>query len=319
MNLFELLYANGYLIPDRAGADLLSLTADPFSVLNLSALNATAAAAALGATASVANLVSSQGFDVTISGEALAPLLATQSFDVSVTGSSGATPIDFVTLMGADTLSYHQSNLGVTIGASFDWQDQSSGNKDYTRATAATGPSQITSDATLNNLDTLRFTSASSQYCDSPLTHPLPTTTPTFVFIVFKQRAWGNNKSILTKATTARFKLGQDTVATPGLASNNGTQSASSTDMPLNTWGRVYQAFTGTASDFMKVMGGSAVVGALGNNSSANNRRLGANQNLTAFADIDVFCVGEGKRILTVGEMASLDAWVTQTCGSGLV
>ena len=135
-----------------------------------------------------------------------------------------------------------------------------------------------------------------------------------------KQDAWVSNESILNKATTARFKVGMDAVATPGLAINNGTQSSSCGDLPVGTWGRVYASFTGSTSDFLKAMGGAPVSGVnCGNNSSASNRRLGANQNLTAFSAITVYAVGEAKRTPTAGEMASLDAWVTANVKSGLV
>ncbi len=264
------------------------------------------------------DLPATQTFDVDITVTTLQPLVATQTFDVQAIASSGATPLDFLTIFGADVLLYNQADTGVTIGASFAWNDLGAGNKDWTNATAAAGPSLNATDATLSNLPTLSL-NGTSQYCDSSLALPAPATTPTYIFMIVKQDSWTNAEGFVNSVTTSRFKVGQNT-PTPNISMNNGTQGVNCPDLPVGTWGVVEAEFTGSTADALRAIGGASATGTnTGNNASANNRRMGGNQNLSTFCAMTIYAIGYAKRIPTVGERASLAAWVNANVKSGLM
>lgn len=261
-----------------------------------------------------------QGFDVSGTPTVLEPHTFGQPFTVEGVPTGGATPLSFLTVFGSDVLSYHCADSGVTIGASFDWQDQGSLNRDYTRATAATGPSLNATDATLNNKPTLTF-NGTTQYCDTPLhTDPAPATTPRYLRMIVRYNTWTVNKQLVSKSTTQRFSVTMRPNVNRSLAGTNGTESTGVTTMTVGTWGRIAAGWTGSTADFFQVMSTRVTGVNMGNNSALSTvRRLGGNQGLTLFAHMDIFYIGESKRIPTAGEEASMDAWDTANVKAGLV
>ena len=234
------------------------------------------------------------------------------------TASSAAPPSTPLTILGSTNLvQWCRADLGVTIGASFAWSDQSGHAADYANAVAAAGPSLTASDATLNNQSTLTF-NGTTQSCDATLLLPAPGTTPVFVWWVLKQNAWTITRSIFSDTAGSRHLIFQQT-ASPGMGMADTTQVNNNTAGTVGSWFRGAAQFTNSVADYLKI-GATKVTGAnAGNTVGGGTRRIATNSAGSLFTSVSLAEILYYKGTPSAQQLLDLDTYCTGRYGAGLV
>lgn len=248
---------------------------------------------------------------VQIDARAYSPIIVAQSITTSIVAEEGAGDDTPLTICGADLLQWCRADLGLTIGASFDWQDQGPGNKDYTNATAANGPSLTATDATLSNLPTLTF-NGTSQGCTSPLQLPAPGTSPTFLWMIVKQNAWVSNENLVSGDGGPVIRQSN---SSPNIRQFNTNLTTENPGAPLSLWRRVACWFSNSAADYLRAGSTNRTGVNAGNSADASAaRHIGRNAGGTTFTSMSIAEIVYAD----ADYLAALDAYGTARYGAGL-
>lgn len=222
--------------------------------------------------------------------------------------------ITFNTLVTSVTcLQAVQSDLGITqSGVVSAWADQSGSGKDY----SASGTAQPTYNASgLNGFPTLTF-DGSDDTMTSALSLPAPGTTPTFLWMVFRQLSWTLNDCIVG-ALASRMVIRQAGVS-PALVMVSATAANSNNAAATNSWVRMEAFFNNNTTDFLKLAATSVTGANAGNFSGGGNQNLGSINTPGAWGNIEVAALMYFSGLPSVAERAALAAAVTAKYGASV-
>lgn len=173
----------------------------------------------------------------------------------------------------------------------------------YTQITGSQQPTIVP--AGLNGHTFITFDGSDDEMV-STLALPVPGTTPTWIWMIFRQNAWTNNDIILgNNAANANMQIRQ-TGTTPALVQQNVTQVNSNTGAPINQWVRGEFYFSNSTSDYVK-LGSTTTTGAAAGNVSTVGRVLANRAAGTARAGFSLFAMIHTRGLPSVQERAALD------------
>lgn len=226
-----------------------------------------------------------------------------------------------LTILGsANVLQWCRADLGVTIATGVSaWADQSSAGKNYSQGTAAAQPAWSAT-AGPNSQAAITFDAVDDFLEAAGLTLPAPLTTPTYIDIILKQVAYDatGTDHLIGGATAATGYLEMSVIqfnVDPMLRMRNSAGTANpNSGLAVGTWGRLAVGFTGSTSDFLRLIATNATGVDAGNTAGLNGRRIGlcpgAAATNVAIAEI-LYYTNNSKR-------TQLDDYYTARYGAGL-
>lgn len=241
---------------------------------------------------------------------------------------SPPTALDPLTIVTSQTnLFWLVADMGITTGTGVvGWANQgpTGATADASQATGSLQPALVS--AGLNSKNYVSADGVDDFLQLAALDIQDPDIFPTWMFFVFRQRAWTVNTSLFGANATTFMRLLQGASASPMLRMNNAVAGAENNGAAINTWTRGEASWANQATDYLKlgsVTGAAAASG--GNNPSAGLFTLFAHTIAGAgaiAADIAAFGAWTSNSSSpadpTAGEKAALSAWVTGYYGAGV-
>lgn len=224
--------------------------------------------------------------------------------------------IQFNTLVTSVTcLQAVQSDVGITLNGSTvsAWTDQSGNGKNYT----GVGTAQPTYNAAaLNGFATLTFDGVNDTLT-SALSLPAPGTTPTFLWMIVKQRAWGAGRRLVGDSASGLTHVLYQNAVTPQITQFDSANGPVNAGGAIGSWVRVEAWFNNATTDYLKV-GATRLTGTnTGNNASTGNRLI-ASAAGASFSNIEVAALMYFSGLPSAGELAALSAAVTAKYGASV-
>lgn len=221
-----------------------------------------------------------------------------------------------LTLLGATgLLQWCRSNTTLDsggLGTASQLTDLSGAGLHYTAATTARPA--ITA-AGLNGRATLLF-NGTANLMTSTLNLPAPGTTPTFTWMVFRQRTnWVANASIIGGSGANTMRLRQVT-ASPILDLFNGNNGPDNAGAALNTWVRMRAQAQNTVADYLR-LGSTLATGIALGNSASIGRQLGG-QAGTQFAHLEFAELFYRTSEPSATQLTALDTYAQYYWGTGV-
>lgn len=209
-------------------------------------------------------------------------------------------------------------DVGLTGGGAspMTWADQSGNGRDATQSSAGFIPSATAS--LLNGRAGVVFDGTNDFLTFAGLDLPAPGTTPSWIFSVWRLRAWTSGKNIYAGGTTSCMRLLCIT-ATPQMQKHNGTLSASLSPT-INTWQCSEDYYSNSAADYMRIGASSTTPANSGNTDPASGAfRLGSSNNAGANAPaMDMVAFGIRASLPSGTVISDLRAWVTSMWGGSV-
>jgi hypothetical protein len=238
---------------------------------------------------------------------------------VDMMPSGGASVPEPDAILGASILQRVRADWGIasSAGRISQWDDSSGNGLHYSQGNGANQPLY---DATggPNGTPIVRLDS-SARFMEASLALPAPGTTPTTIWLVFRQNTWvGVSRIVSDLGGAPNHLIRQDNLTgTPALNQYNGSHSNANSALAINTWCRGEVCFSNSTSDYVKLLS-TTQTGDNAGNQTSSGRLLGS----VAAAVSAVFDIAELiyiNRALTAGEKTQLDAYCTARYGAGLV
>jgi len=231
----------------------------------------------------------------------------------------GATaPTTPLSIMGANTVAWWRSDLGVNPGTNGagvnNWMDQGPGSFNLVQATAANQPTYNTTGGP-NSTPSLLFDGVNDRLVNAAINRPAPATTRTVVWIVFRQVTWTNTDKLFGFGTTATHMGALQSGVTPQIGMQNLTTVNLNNALAVNTYGRGEFGFSGSTSDYIKLVATTVTGASAGNTDPLATFTLGASGPQTLFANIQVVEVAIFDAVPTAGQTTSLNSYLSSRYG----
>ena len=216
---------------------------------------------------------------------------------------------------------YLIGDLGITIDTGVSaWANQgpTGATGDATQSTGGSQP--LLQSAALNRRNTLLFDGADDLVVFANLNLPAPGTTPTWFWMVWRQKTWTTSDSIFGGGSTSTFRLAQvaATGGSPNTTQRNGSIGGENPGAVLNSWVRSEVLFGNSAADYTKHAASTTTGTNTGNaDPAAGAFVLGAHVTpVVGASNIEVAAFGAWGGQPSAGERAALDAWVPSYYGA---
>lgn len=212
----------------------------------------------------------------------------------------------------ANVLQSVQSDLGLTVvgGNVTAWADQSGNGKHYSQATTTQQPKTTVG---LNGFPGVLFDGV-DDYLASALNLPSPSTTPTWIGLVFRQITW-LTQSYVVGDSAAQGHLIYQNNASPQLRQYDGVSGNLNGAIALNTWECTDAQYQNTTADYLR-RAASIVTGASAGNLASTGRGLGASTNNFNFSNIEVLAAIYVSGVPSAGQLAAWRAAVVAKYGN---
>ncbi len=220
--------------------------------------------------------------------------------------SSGGALIQFNRLVTSVTcLQAVQSDIQVTLNGSTvsAWLDQSGNGKDYSQGTGAAQPTYNA--AGLGGFPTLTFDGVDDNLASS-LNLAAPVTTPTFIWWIGRQLAWGSGKRWFGGTSNGNIITVTGVTSSPTVQQFCGGAANANSAGVLNSWFRHEAWFNNGTSDYLKI-GATSVTGASAGTGSATGRQLG-NGAAASFLNMEIAAIMYFSGLPSAGELSALSA-----------
>lgn len=223
-------------------------------------------------------------------------------------------------IMGASTVAWWRSDLGITLNGSTvsAWADQSGNGHHLTQGTAANQPTYNVSGGP-GGKPSLLFDGSTERLVNTTIDRPAPNVTPTLVWAVLRQVTWNINVRFwgFGTANLGMVVLGQSGSPTIGMA--NPTAANLHGGMTVNVYKRLKAYFSGSTSDYLKAGSASATTGAsAGTNDNAAKFVLAARGDELNLSNIEVCEMLIASADTSVDQETSLSAYLASRYGGGL-
>lgn len=219
------------------------------------------------------------------------------------------TPITPLTILSGTLLQWSRADQGVTqVAGVSQWDDLSGNNRHWAQATTG---SQPTFGATSgpNGTPAITFDGVDDNLRNTTLTRPVPNTTPTWIWIVFKQVTWTNSRRIYSAGNSSSTLTLVQSSPSPGLIAYNAVNSSVNTDLVVGAWAAVANYFSNSTADYIQVNDNAPTTGInLGNNGASTSMVLGAGNN-TLYSNIAVAEIVYASALPTADQLAQLAAY----------
>lgn len=244
------------------------------------------------------------------------------SDDIEVTDSliaelDGPTPLQ---IMGGDTVAWWRADLGVTlnVGNVSSWLDQ---GPDAHVLAQASVPAQSVFNATggPNSRQSILFNGVDQWLRNTTINRPAPATQVTLVWMIFRQVTWTGTRHICGFGTDPNILRTEQATVSPRIRQTNGLFGNTNDSLPINTYGRMENGFSGSAADYLKLIGTTSTGLNSGNFDPAAGFSLAASGNEQQRSNIEVCELAIFSAFPSVARQAQLDAYVTARYGAGLV
>ena len=225
---------------------------------------------------------------------------------------ANSTPLTIITSVPISQ--WVRGDLGITIATGVSqWNDQTVNARHFTQATGSAQPTYNATDATLNNQPTLSFDGV-GQLLDSTWVRTAPATTASWISAIIKQSNWTAGHGIIADKTAVTL-MARQIGASPAITQVSSTSVNSNTALAVGAWGRIEMLFTGSVSDYLKLIATNVSGGNAGNNAGTGTR-LGAGGTFTQCSIAELVITAGAPN---AGEITALDAYYTARYGAGLV
>lgn len=222
-----------------------------------------------------------------------------------------ATPL---TIMGANCVEWWRADLGNTIAADGNWVGQVLGTI-FAQATSLLRPSQDASGGP-NGKPMMTFDGV-AQFMTATLVRAAPGTTPCVIWMIIRQESWAANDPICNDSSAGAFALLQ-TGSSPRASMSNGSTVNQNLALAVAAWGRLQAYYNNSAADELLLIATSATGASAGNN-SGTAPRIGTNGTGTAYGNFSLTELAYFNLKPSAGQKTSLDSYVTDRYGAGLV
>ena len=218
-------------------------------------------------------------------------------------------PTTPLTILGANTLQWCRGDLGVTIGTGVSaWADQSGNGFDYAHATGAAQPAFGATDGP-NGTPALTFDGVDDSLLAPGLTLAAPGTTPTWIWMVFKQITWLNTRRLFAATSSSNTHTVFHNGASPTLAAFNGVTANNNAEAAVGTWVAAQFYYSSSVGDFIRVNDNLPVTGtSAGNNAGGVGRTLGSG-NAALFSNIATAEIVYANVLPTNDQVAAFSAY----------
>jgi hypothetical protein len=236
-------------------------------------------------------------------------------FSTNVGVAAPATP---VTILGAKLRAWWRSDDLTEAGTVSAVADKSGNGHNMAQGTAGRRPTYNATGGP-NSVPSILHDGTDDALVAATLNLDAPLTTPTFVYLVFRQVTWTSADRICGAGTGANDMILYQAGASPNTRMFNGTADINNNTWTLNTWMRGELLFTGSTSDFSRFGASAAVTGVnSGNTNPAAGWTIGSSGALTGPSNIEWVeaLISDSP---SAGERTALDAYVTGRYGAGLV
>lgn len=224
------------------------------------------------------------------------------------------------TILGAAIMQWVRSDSGLTYDGGnriSAWNDKSAAAVHYTQGTAGDKPLYVATGGP-NSLPYVSLDS-STRHLDSTLVTPNPSTTPTTVWLIFRQVTWAALQRIVSDASVNKRLLYQRP-ATPTCRLYDGTEAGDNSGATVGSWVRGIAVFNSGATSRLK-LGTSDVTGfndgatAAGTGRTIGNTR--ADGQASAVCDFCEVIYIQGT--ISAGQETALDTYAAARYGGSLV
>lgn len=231
--------------------------------------------------------------------------------------AGGAPPITPATIMGANTVEWWRSDLGITIGTGVSaWHGQVLG-ADLLQATGGAQPTYNAAGGP-NGTPSLQFDGVDDDLRNATIARAAPGTTPAVIWAIVRQLAWTSTEQIFADASANAFSLRQVT-GSPTVNQNNAANANSNAAAVINTWVRLQAHFSNSVNDRLLIIA-TAVTGASAGNNAGTGPRIAVNPGAgTLWANIELCELALFNANPAGAQITALDAYVTSRYGAGLV
>jgi hypothetical protein len=222
--------------------------------------------------------------------------------------------------MGAATVAWWRSDLGVTIGTGVSqWSDQSGNGFHLTQGTGGAQPTFEASGGP-NSTPSILFDGSDDRLINAAIDRAAPATTPTIIWMVVSQVTWTNGDRVCGfGAVATHMSLTQNPV-TPQWRMLNTVLVNTNGALTIGNWGRVEAGFLGTTADYLKIIATNVAAGtSAGNTDPAAGFSLGTDPVGGVPGNFRISELAIFNAQPSAGQTTALDAYVTGRYGSGLV
>jgi hypothetical protein len=237
-------------------------------------------------------------------------------FVLDVTGTP-PTPSP-LSILGSSIAAWWRSDVVVLNGATVSqWTDQSGNGRHLTQGTPANQP--LYSVAGGPNATPSIFFDGTTVLVNATIDRAIPNIEITYMWLVFRQVTWVSTRRVFGFGTASNTMCAIQNSATPQIAQADSTIINGNTALAVNTYGRGIFYFSGSTSDFVKLIATTVTGASAGVLNPAVGFKLGASGATTLFGRIEVV-EGFISNVLPTGaQETALDAYVTSRYGAGLV
>lgn len=193
--------------------------------------------------------------------------------------------------------------------------DQSGNGRDFTQGTASAQPTYIANTAL--NLQSILAFDGVAQFLSSAWVRAAPATTNQWISAIVRQVSWTAARQIISDSAANSYQALRQVGASPAMTQINPTSVNSNNALALATWGRAEVLFTGSVSDYLKLIA-NKVTGASAGNNAGTGTRLGSG-NGASFAACLILETIVTLGAPTAGEISNIDTYYTNRYGVGLV
>ena len=200
------------------------------------------------------------------------------------------------------------------VGTAASWTDQV-GGAHFVQGTGANQPT-INATGGPNGTPSFLFDGVDN-YMVSPINLPAPGTTPTYLWLIFRQVTWTSGRRLLNSGTANRMHFLQ-TGATPQINSGNGV-NYSNTNATVNTYRRAEVLWNNAASDYFKIGSVETTGAGMGNTDPAANLTLGADNAAANFGNLEICEILIANAAPSAGQRTQLDTYASARYGAGVL
>jgi hypothetical protein len=224
-----------------------------------------------------------------------------------------------LSILGSALAAWWRSDVVVLNGATVSqWTDQSGNGRHLTQGTTANQPLYNVVGGP-NATPSLLFDGTDDVLINATIDRAIPSTEITYVWLVFRQVTWVSTRRIFGFGTASNTVCAIQNSATPQIAQADSTIVNGNTALAINTYGRGIFYFSGSTSDFIKLIATTVTGASAGVLNPAVGFKLGASGATTLFGRIEVVEGFISNALPTGAQETALDAYVTSRYGAGLV